>query len=199
MSYPCHALLQLCFYSWDAVQVWKRIHGHAHEVVGRLVLEVSVKARMCTCISTGGATSALGLKLGGLRGAPPLRRPATSRQPAGPSVCTSGCPVLSLERGTEAGARGLSLLFTLCLSHTRALLFLRHVSSSGPQWRVHWYLRSAGAARQRQVAFPRKRWGDACPAPHPQGCLRRRVPLAHWCDEAVSRCPQGGHRGTDLA
>lgn len=137
------------------------------------------------------------------RGAPPLTNPAMSSQPARPSICASGCHILSLKSGTDTGAREVSLLFTLCSSHTRVLLFPRHVSSSGPQRCVHWYLRSAGAARQRQVAFPWKRWGDACSAPCPPGCLCvglcRRVPLIHWCDVDVSHCPQGDHRGTELA
>lgn len=32
LSDPRDALLQLCFYSWDTLQVWKHIHGRAHEV-----------------------------------------------------------------------------------------------------------------------------------------------------------------------
>lgn len=47
MFYPCNALLQLCFCSWDTSQVWKYIHGHAHGVVARFVPEISVQAYMC--------------------------------------------------------------------------------------------------------------------------------------------------------
>lgn len=55
MFYPCNALLQLCFCSWDTSQVWKYIHGHAHGVVARFVPEISVQAYMflkwksCNC------------------------------------------------------------------------------------------------------------------------------------------------------
>lgn len=47
MFYPRNALLQLCFCSWDTLQVWQYIHGHAHEVVGRFVPDISVQAYMC--------------------------------------------------------------------------------------------------------------------------------------------------------